>query len=53
MVTKFQRGIKIEHACDGSPYLIDEYEKGVKFRYIILNKKDMKNLAKQMKELGF
>ena len=45
--------VKIKHGCDDCAYMIEEYNKGVLDRYIVLDTDEMKQLSKLLKEAGF
>jgi hypothetical protein len=45
--------VEIKHECDDCAYMIEEYNKGVLDRYIVLDTDEMKQLSKLLKEAGF
>ena len=45
--------IEISHAINNHLYVIKEYSMGMRYRYILLNDDEMKELGNQLKELGF
>jgi hypothetical protein len=45
--------VKIKHACDVCAYIIEEHNKGVLDRYIVLDIDEMKQLSKLIKKAGF
>ena len=45
--------VEIKHACDDCAYMIEEYNKGVLDRYIVLDTDEMKQLSKLLEEAGF
>ena len=58
MVPKLQgvrslMSVEIKHACDDCAYIIEEYNKEVLDRFIVLNTDEMKQLSKLLKQEGF
>ena len=45
--------VKIKHACDDCAYIIEEHNKGVLDRYIVLETDEMRQLSNLIKEAGF
>ena len=45
--------VEIKHACDDCAYIIEEYNKEVLDRFIVLNTDEMKQLSKLLKQEGF
>lgn len=45
--------IEISHVYNERTYMIEEYNEGMLYRYIVLDADEMKELGNHLKKLGF
>ena len=45
--------VEISRVYNERTYMIEEYNEGMLYRYIVLDADEMKELGNQLKELGF